>query len=61
MNGMNLTNIQDIRQAVPTFWQGRLGQPRTEEERKKRHKARYGTTTLPPRGTGRMMALLGQR
>ena len=30
----------------------RFGKPRTEEERKKRHKGRFGTTKLPPRGTG---------
>ena len=30
----------------------RYGQPRTEEERLKRHYERYGTTKLPPRGTG---------
>lgn len=28
------------------------GRPRTDEERAKRHYARYGTTDLPPRGTG---------
>jgi len=28
----------------------RLGKPRTEAERKKRHKRLYGTTELPPRG-----------
>jgi len=30
----------------------RYGQPRTEEERLERHYERYGTTELPPRGTG---------
>ena len=30
----------------------RYGQPRTEEERLKRHFERYGTIELPPRGTG---------
>jgi hypothetical protein len=30
----------------------RLGQPRTEEERRERHIERYGTSELPPRGTG---------
>ena len=30
----------------------RLGNPRTDEERRKRHKARFGTSKLPPRGTG---------
>jgi len=35
----------------------KFGHPRSNEERKKRHKALYGTTKLPPRGTGkRMMA-----
>jgi len=28
----------------------RLGKPRTEEERRERHKERYGTEELPPRG-----------
>jgi hypothetical protein len=32
--------------------QRRLGKPRTDAERRKRHKARFGTTKLPPRGTG---------
>jgi uncharacterized protein YneF (UPF0154 family) len=30
----------------------RFGQPLTEEERRQRHYALYGTTELPPRGTG---------
>lgn len=31
----------------------KLGKPRTEEERKKRHKKLYGEkAALPPRGTG---------
>jgi hypothetical protein len=30
----------------------RLGHPLTEEERMQRHYALYGTTELPPRGTG---------
>lgn len=30
----------------------RLGKPRTNAERRKRHKAKYGTSKLPPRGTG---------
>jgi len=30
----------------------RLGKPRTDAERKKRHKSIYGTSKLPPRGTG---------
>lgn len=30
----------------------RYGNPRTDAERKKRHKALYGTSKLPPRGTG---------
>lgn len=29
----------------------RLGKPRTDEERKKEHLKKYGTTELPPRGT----------
>jgi len=31
----------------------RGGKPRTNAERKARHKRIYGTTKLPPRGTGR--------
>jgi len=31
----------------------RAGKPRTEEERKKRHRSIFGTSKLPPRGTGR--------
>jgi len=31
----------------------RYGHPRTEEERRERHKERYGTEELPPRGTAR--------
>jgi hypothetical protein len=30
----------------------RLGNPRTDAERKKRHKKLYGNTKLPSRGTG---------
>jgi len=30
----------------------RFGQSRTEEERRKRHFERFGTTELPPKGTG---------
>jgi len=30
----------------------RMGRPRTEEERRKRHKRIYGTDKVPPRGTG---------
>ena len=32
----------------------RYGHPRTEEERRERHKERYGTEELPPRGTARL-------
>ena len=32
--------------------QRRLGKPRTNTERRKRHQARFGTTKLPPRGKG---------
>lgn len=38
--------------------QRRLGHPRTDEERRRRHKALYGTDKLPPRGTG--LRRLGQ-
>jgi len=38
------------------FWRkisdGMAGQPRTDAERAERHLERYGTTELPPRGTG---------
>jgi len=30
----------------------RMGKPKTEEERRRTHQARYGTSELPPRGTG---------
>lgn len=30
----------------------RRGRPKTEEERLATHKARFGTSELPPRGTG---------
>jgi len=32
--------------------QRRFGNPRSEAERRARHKSLYGTTKLPPRGTG---------
>lgn len=32
-----------------------MGKPRTDAERKARHKAKFGTDKLPPRGTGRKM------
>jgi len=30
----------------------RYGRPRTDAQRRARHKKLYGTTKLPPRGTG---------
>jgi len=30
----------------------RMGKPKNEEERRRTHQARYGTSELPPRGTG---------
>lgn len=30
----------------------KYGKPRTDAERRKRHKRLYGTSKLPPRGTG---------
>jgi len=30
----------------------RFGRPRTDAERRRRHKALFGTSKLPPRGTG---------
>ncbi len=30
----------------------RFGRPRTDAERRRRHKRLYGTSKLPPRGTG---------
>lgn len=30
----------------------KFGKPRTEEERRRRHKRLYGTSKVPPRGTG---------
>lgn len=32
-----------------------FGVPKTEEERKRTHKFRHGTSSLPPRGTGTNM------
>jgi len=36
------------------MWDGirRLGKPKTEAQRRARHKRLYGTEKLPPRGTG---------
>jgi len=36
------------------MWDGvrKKGKPRTEAERKARHKKLYGNTNLPPRGSG---------
>ena len=36
------------------MWDGirRFGKPKSEEERKKRHKRLYGTSKLPKRGSG---------
>ena len=31
----------------------RYGKPKTNAERRETHKAKYGTSKLPPRGTGR--------
>ena len=33
----------------------RFGHPKTEAERRATHKAKYGNTKLPPRGTGRFL------
>ncbi len=35
------------------IFQRRFGHPRTEAERRARHKRLHGTTKLPPRGTGK--------
>ena len=32
--------------------QRRRGKPKTDAERRKTHQSRYGSSTLPPRGTG---------
>ena len=40
--------------------QRRFGRPRTDEERRARHKKLYGTNELPPRGTG-LKRRLGQK
>jgi len=40
--------------------QRRFGKPRTDEERRKRHKARFGTEKLPPRGTGLKKEMAGK-
>lgn len=36
------------------MWDGirKRGKPRTNAQRRKRHKKLYGTTKLPPRGSG---------
>ena len=36
----------------PTNAADAAGRPRTDAERRKRHKKRFGTSKLPPRGTG---------
>lgn len=42
--------------------QRRYGNPRTDEERRKRHQQIHGTSKLPPRGTGlRRGNVLGRR
>jgi hypothetical protein len=41
--------------------QKRFGKPRTDAERKKRHQQRYGTTNLPPRGTGKKIDKKGKK
>ena len=33
----------------------RYGKPRSDAERRKRHTSRFGSSTLPKRGTGRKM------
>lgn len=33
----------------------RYGRPKTTAQRRATHKARFGTTKLPPRGTGRRL------
>jgi hypothetical protein len=38
----------------------RMGRSRTDAERKARHKRKFGTTELPPRGTGRRMGHSGR-
>jgi len=34
------------------FGKPRRGKPKSDEERRKTHKARFGSSKLPPRGTG---------
>ena len=52
------TKTQEMEEAVEggEEMQGerRFGHPRTDEERRERHKRRFGTEELPPRGTGLM-------
>jgi len=46
----------DIRQVAANSFKDamtrKLGNPKSEHERKKRHKARFGTSKLPVRGSG---------
>jgi len=36
----------------------RMGRPKTDAERRKTHRKRFGTSKLPPRGTGLRRYLL---
>jgi len=47
--------LKKKKDALPSHPARRLGRPRTDEERRRRHKALYGTTRLPPRGTGLLL------
>jgi len=44
--------MNQLAKAIVNKSKRRFGHPRTDEERKKRHKRLYGTEKLPKRGTG---------
>lgn len=43
---------KEEKQELKGFDYRKLGHPRTDEERLARHRSIYGSSTLPPRGTG---------
>ena len=43
------------------FDKPKYGHPRTEAERRKRHKKLYGSSKLPPRGSGRVAEAIKDR
>jgi len=45
-------SLQSKKSVEERIGERRMGNPRTDAERRKRHLAKFGTTKLPPRGTG---------